>query len=108
MRPYTIEDIKQRITPVAEKYGLAAVYLFGSYARGEASAESDIDLLVDLKGSIIRGLNYVSLYNDLETVLETSIDLVTVDSLDQPTEFRSDRYLRENINRERKMIYAVA
>ena len=106
--PYTIEEIKQRVTPIAEKYGLAAVYLFGSYARGEATTESDVDLLVDLKGSIIRGLNYVSLYNDLETALETSIDLVTVDSLDQPTDFRSDRYFREYINKERKIIYAVA
>ena len=106
--PYTIEEIKQRVTPIAEKYGLAAVYLFGSYARGEATTESDVDLLVDLKGSIIRGLNYVSLYNDLETALETSIDLVTVDSLDQPTDFRSDRYFRENINKERKIIYSVA
>ena len=108
MRPYSIDEIKRRVAPVAEKYGLAAVYLFGSYARGEATTESDVDLLVDLKGSIIRGLNYVSLYNDLETALETSIDLVTVDSMDQPTDFRSDRYFRENINKERKIIYAVA
>ncbi len=37
MLPYTIEEIRRRVTPVAEKYRLAAVWLFGSYARGEAT-----------------------------------------------------------------------
>ena len=44
---YTIEEIRRRITPVAVRYRLKAVYLFGSYARGEATDESDIDLLID-------------------------------------------------------------
>ena len=71
MRPYTIEEIKQRITPVAEKYGLAAVYLFGSYARGEASAESDIDLLVDTD---ITGLNFYGLVEELRVELKKEVD----------------------------------
>ena len=33
---YTIDQIKDKIYPVAEKYDLSKVYLFGSYARGEA------------------------------------------------------------------------
>ena len=108
MLPYTIEEITRRVTPVAKKYKLAAVYLFGSYARGDATAESDVDLLVDLTGSIVRGLNYVSLYNDLNDALEPDVDLVTMDSLEQPSDFRSDRYFRENVSRERRTIYAVA
>lgn len=44
---YTAEEIRRRITPVAVRYRLKAVYLFGSYARGEATDESDIDLLID-------------------------------------------------------------
>lgn len=44
---YTVEEIRRRITPVAVRYLLKAVYLFGSYARGEATDESDIDLLID-------------------------------------------------------------
>ena len=109
MLPYTIDEISQRVMPVAKRYGLSAVYLFGSYARGEATSKSDIDLLIDTSGSAIDTLFKLGgLYSDLETALETSIDLVTVDSLDQPTNFRSDRYFRENINKERKIIYAVA
>lgn len=44
---YTVEEIRRCITPVAVRYRLKAVYLFGSYARGEATDESDIDLLID-------------------------------------------------------------
>ena len=44
---YTVEEIRRRITPVAVRHRLKAVYLFGSYARGEATDESDIDLLID-------------------------------------------------------------
>ena len=51
---YTIDDLRRIIAPIAEQYGLRAVYVFGSYARGEANADSDIDLLVDLTGTNIR------------------------------------------------------
>ena len=44
---YTADEIKSIITPVAVKYKLKAVYLFGSYARGTANDDSDIDLLID-------------------------------------------------------------
>ena len=40
---YTIDEIRQIITPIAKKYGLPAVYLFGSYARGTANEDSDVD-----------------------------------------------------------------
>ena len=108
MLPYTIEEITQRVTPVAKKYKLAAVYLFGSYARGEATADSDVDLLVDLRGSVIKGLNFVSLYNELEAALGISIDIVTADSLQIPTTRRGQLHFREAVQRERKMIYAAA
>lgn len=43
---FTIKDIARLVKPVAEKYGVKAVYLFGSYARGEADENSDLDFLV--------------------------------------------------------------
>lgn len=108
MLPYTIEEITRRVTPVAKKYKLAAVYLFGSYARGEATAESDVDLLIDLTGSVIRGLNFVNLFQDLEDALGVSIDVVTVDSLQIPTTRRGQLHFREAVQRERRIIYAAA
>ena len=53
---YSIQEIQQRIAPIAKQYGLKAVFLFGSYARGEARQDSDIDLLVDSSGTNLRSL----------------------------------------------------
>ena len=53
---YTLDEIAQRIRPVAEKYHLQAVYVFGSYARGEAKDDSDVDLLVDTDGENLKTL----------------------------------------------------
>ena len=87
---YTLEEIRRRVQPVAEKYHLRAVYVFGSYARGEAREDSDIDLLIDAEGSGLRGFAYGGLYQDLEDALEKPIDLITVGSLTQPTHHKSD------------------
>lgn len=106
--PYTIDEIKRRIVPVAEKYHLAAVYLFGSYARGDATADSDVDLLVDLTGSTAHGMMLGGLYADLEDALGVGIDLVTVASLRTPTTRRSQLHFRETVARERMIIYVAA
>ena len=46
----TVDEIKERVKPVAEKYEIPVVYIFGSYARDEATNESDIDFLVGTTG----------------------------------------------------------
>ena len=43
---FSLDDIKAMVKPIAEKYQVEAIYLFGSYARGEADEESDLDFLV--------------------------------------------------------------
>lgn len=105
---YTLEEISRRVRPVAEKYKLKAVYVFGSYARGEAREDSDVDLLIDDTDSGLRGLAYGGLCYDLEEALEKEISFVTIDSLEQPARHKSDIYFRENVSRERREIYAVA
>ena len=42
----TLENITALVKPLAEKYHVNAIYLFGSYARGEADENSDLDFLV--------------------------------------------------------------
>ena len=44
---YTLEEIREKVKPIAAAYGVERVYLFGSYARGEATAESDLDFRID-------------------------------------------------------------
>lgn len=76
-----IEDIKTVVNKLAIEYGVEKVYLFGSYARGDASPKSDVDLRID-KGNI-RGLFQLSgFYLELEDALNKKVDVVTTDSLD--------------------------
>lgn len=106
---YTIEEITVRITPVAKKYCIPAVYLFGSYARGTATEDSDVDLLIDMTGVKLTGMfAFGGLYCDFEDALEKKIDLVTVDALEQPCRRESDICFRNQVNRDRRKIYAAA
>ena len=105
---YTLDEIAQRIRPVAEKYHLRAVYVFGSYARGEAREDSDVDLVIDDTDSGLRGFAYGGLYGDLRDALEKDIDMVPVSGLDLPAQHKSDADFREAVQKERREIYAVA
>ncbi len=79
---YTIDEIKAIVFPIAEKYGVEKVYLFGSYARGEATHESDIDFRVD-KGEL-RGLFALSGFrNDISEALAKEIDILTTNALSE-------------------------
>lgn len=43
---FTLTDIANLIKPIVRKYGVKEIYLFGSYARGDADEDSDLDFLV--------------------------------------------------------------
>lgn len=81
MKTYTISEIKSIVSRLAKQYGAERVYLFGSYARGDSTPASDIDLRID-KGSI-RGFQLGGLLLDLEASLGVPVDLVPTSSLDQ-------------------------
>ncbi len=103
---YTIEQLKERIAPVASKYSLPAVYLFGSYAKGEATEDSDVDILVDKTGTSLRGMFAMGgLYNDLCEAVGKPVDLVTTGALEQPSTRERTPWFVDNINNERVKIY---
>lgn len=81
MADYSIEEIRQIVAPIAARYGVERVYLFGSRARGDNTPESDIDLRVD-KGKVM-GFALGGLYVDLSEALQTDLDLLTTGSLDE-------------------------
>ncbi len=106
---YAIEEISERIKPIAEKYKLPAVYLFGSYARGTATENSDIDLIVDTTGTNIKGLfGLGELYCELESALDKKIDVITVQALKQTTQMESERKFNDYVWKEKVSLYAVA
>ena len=113
MAVYTLEEITSRIAPIAKEYQIPAVYLFGSYARGEATEQSDIDLLVDLTGTQVKGLFSMTspyslggLYYDLEQALDKRIDLVTISALEQEETDR--KWFRNAVLKERVQVYGTA
>lgn len=93
---YTVEEIRDCITPIAKEYGVEKVYLFGSYARGEATEQSDLDFRID-KGEIRGYFALGGLYNKLTDALDKPIDLVTTESLD-------DEFIK-NIAPEEVLLY---
>lgn len=77
---YSVEEIKAIVAELAARYGADRIYLFGSYARGDANSDSDIDLRID-KGAI-RGLQLGGLAADLEEAFGMPVDLIPTGSLD--------------------------
>ena len=99
---YSIEELKRRIAPVAEKYGLREVYLFGSYARSEATEQSDVDILIDRAGSNVRGaFEMGGLYEDLCASIGKEVDLVTTQTLEQSSTRQRSPLFIQNIQAER-------
>lgn len=70
-----LDQIKDKILPILKKAGVTRSSLFGSYVRGEAKTESDIDILVDLPSSVTL-FGFVGLKNKLEDALGKKVDLV--------------------------------
>jgi predicted nucleotidyltransferase len=71
-----------KVAPIAKRYGLVRMYLFGSYAIGNAKAGSDIDFRVDVP----ENMDYFKLcevYGDLERSLNVKIDLLTTGGLEE-------------------------
>ena len=75
----TIKQIKERIKPVMEKHGIKDVYLFGSYARGEAKSSSDIDIYCS-KGDVDSLYKALDFDEELEKALGKKVDVITIGS----------------------------
>ena len=96
-RVFTLENITALVKPVAEKYHVKEIYLFGSYARGEATPESDIDFRVD-RGDMKDLLSLGELFCDLEDGFDKKLDVLT-------TQMLSPAFL-QSIRPEEVLIYA--
>lgn len=72
----TIEEITERSIPIAIKHGVNSLGIFGSYARQEATADSDLDFIMD-DGDVTSLIKYMSLVSDLEDEFKCHVDLVS-------------------------------
>lgn len=72
---YTINQLKERLIPVFVDNSIKKAILFGSYGKGSATKESDIDLLVD---SGLKGLRFVGLIEDIRAAVDKDVDVFDI------------------------------
>ena len=92
----TIQEVKEKVTPVLEQYGIEYAAVFGSVARGEDTPDSDVDILVRL-GRPTGMIDYMRLIDGLEQTLDKKVDLVTEQSL--------NKFIRPYVTPDLKTIY---
>ncbi len=83
---FTLDNITALVKPLAEKYHVKEIYLFGSYARGEADENSDLDFLV-FGGDGFKLTNVLALGEDLRGVLKKKVDIFEIREVNQDSEF---------------------
>ena len=99
----SIDSIRLMILPAVLKYGIERATLFGSYARGEAKEDSDVDFLIECNG-IDTMTEYLSLTDDLKTAIGKNVDIVMYDAL-QTDRSRAAKRLRQNIEKDKVIVY---
>lgn len=91
-----LEKIKEKIKPVAEKYNLVYVWVFGSYAKKKQKKDSDIDIMVRTE-DVVGGFKIVEVKFALEEALQKQVDIITTGSIKGS--------LLENENLEEVLVY---
>ena len=84
---YTIEDIKEYLYPVFSKHNVKKAVLFGSYVKGKANKNSDIDLLLD---SGLKGLRFVGLIQDIHSALDKEVDVFDITHIVQNSQIYTE------------------
>lgn len=88
------ESDKQKIIEICKRNDISYCAVFGSFARGEATKKSDVDLLVKFSKPI--GWAFYGIAEDLEDVLGRKVDLATDNMIER---------IRESVMRDLRVIY---
>ena len=83
---FTMEQIAAAVKPLADKYRVKEIYLFGSYARGEADENSDLDFLV-FGGEMFWRTMIFALAEDLREVLKKNVDVFEIAEVNPDSNF---------------------
>ncbi len=90
-------DLIEKIKSVLKNKPVQKAYLFGSTARNDDNAESDVDILVELDYSKPIGLEFIKMKLQLEDVLKREVDLLTTKSI--------SKYIKPFVDQEKVLIY---
>ena len=89
--------IFQKIRSFFKDKPVKKVYVFGSFARGEANANSDLDLYLELDYQQNTGLAFYGWFDQLKELLNLDVDLVTTNS--------ASPYIKPFIEKDKRLVY---
>ena len=99
MAPYSIEELRMIVSPIAQAHGVESVSLFGPYSNGTADARSDVDLKIE-KGALRSLFQICGFRLAVEDALKLPVDLVTSES--------SDKSFLDMIKKDEVLLYRNA
>ena len=85
-RTYTVAEIKKLVAPLLKKYHASGASLFGSYARGEATPDSDLDIVIH-GGSEFRATDVFAIAEDLYVSSGKRVDVYEDSEIDPASPF---------------------
>ena len=92
----SFKEISNKITPILKNRGVEYAALFGSAARGEATRDSDVDVLVRF-GDDISLLDHIGIAYELGDTIGQKVDLITEESL--------NKHVAPNVKKDLKVLY---
>ncbi|WP_332237936.1 nucleotidyltransferase family protein [Sporolactobacillus sp. KGMB 08714] len=98
MQTQHIEEIKEKLRPIFEREPVYRAVLFGSYARGEETEQSDVDLVIDSHGHLVN-INFYGLLEDITEALKKEIDLFEI------VDIKNNRDFLNSVEREGIVLY---
>ncbi|KAB2951921.1 nucleotidyltransferase family protein [Heliorestis acidaminivorans] len=90
--------IQKKAGPIFSRYGVVQAFIFGSFARGEETENSDIDLLIEYAPNARKSMfDFCKLIEELKDEFGRDVDVVTIKGLSP--------FLRDIVDKEKRVIY---
>lgn len=98
IKPTQSKRFNEMLLPIFKRYPVYRAILFGSYARGEETPNSDVDLIIDSRGELIN-INFYALLDEVVEALQTDVDMFEISEIPKNPEFI------ESVRREGIILY---
>jgi predicted nucleotidyltransferase len=87
-----LKKLEAAAPAIRSQFGVARIGIYGSFARGEQTKKSDVDVLVDFREGYATLKNFLGLADRLEALFSRKVDLITVEGI--------DKYIRPRVEAE--------
>jgi predicted nucleotidyltransferase len=95
---------RTRLADLCKRYGVARLEVFGSFTRGDATPESDLDILATFNPDVHTGFEFVALQQELAVLFGRPVDLFTRSSVERSP----NKYFRRFALRRTEPLYGRA